>query len=93
MQNSSITVSPNPFTDRLSVTYQNTSQGKVDLKVYDVTGRFIKRLALPPGESTNYIIWDGTDDQGRAVPQGVYFLRVDNPDTDNIIGQKILRVK
>ena len=93
MQNSSITVFPNPFTDRLSVTYQNASQGKVDLKVYDVTGRLVKRLTVPLDESLSYITWEGTDDHGRAVPQGVYFLRVDNPDSGNIIGQKILKVK
>ena len=93
MQNSSITVFPNPFTDRLSVTYQNASQGKVDLKVYDVTGRLVKRLTVPLDESLSYITWEGTDDHGRAVPQGVYFLRVDNPDSGNIIGQKILKLR
>ncbi len=93
LQNTSITVFPNPFTDKLNVTYQNTSQGKADLKVYDVTGRLVRRLVLPLDESLSYITWDGTDNQGRAVPQGVYFLRVDNHDSSSMLCQKVLRVK
>ena len=62
-------------------------------KVYDVTGRLVKQFALPSHESLNQIIWDGIDDQGRVVPQGVYFLRVDNSASGDMLCQKVLKVR
>jgi len=89
----SITVFPNPFREKLNITYQTASQNKTDLKIYDVTGRLVRQFALPSRESFNHITWDGIDDRGRAVPQGVYFLRIDNPDSGDIFCQKVLRIK
>ena len=89
----SITVFPNPFSEKLNITYQTASQNKTDLKIYDVTGRLVRQFALPSRESFNHITWDGIDDRGRAVPQGVYFLRIDNPDSGDIFCQKVLRIK
>jgi hypothetical protein len=89
----SIAVFPNPFTERLNIAYQANGQSKAELKVYDVTGRLVKQFALPSREALSQIIWDGIDDQGRAVPQGVYFLRVDNPDLGDMLCQKVLKVR
>jgi hypothetical protein len=91
--NASITIFPNPFTERLNIVYQTASENKAELKVYDVTGRLVKQFALPSREALNQIIWDGIDDQGRVVPQGVYFLRVDNPDSGDMLCQKVLKVR
>ena len=33
--------------------------------------------------------WDGHDDQGRAVPAGVYFYRVETPDR-TVSGRMVL---
>ncbi len=93
MHSTLITVFPNPFTNRLNIAYQVANQNKAKLKVYDVTGRLVKQFTLPSCKSLNQIIWDGVDDQGRAVPQGVYFLRVDNPDSGDMICQKVLKVR
>ncbi|UCF05057.1 MAG: CehA/McbA family metallohydrolase [bacterium] len=49
-----------------------------DFVVYDVQGRFIRRLyrgALLPGERMR-IFWDGKDHRGREVTSGVYFCRL-----------------
>jgi hypothetical protein len=50
--------------------------GRVQVSIYDVTGRKIRNLAdrvFPAGEST--LKWDGTDDGGGKVARGVYFVR------------------
>jgi len=50
--------------------------GRVQVHVYDVAGRRVRLLAdrvFPAGEQT--LVWDGTDDGGRKVPRGVYFVR------------------
>ena len=50
--------------------------GRVQVSIYDVTGRKIKNLAdrvFPAGEHS--LQWDGTDDGGQKVARGVYFVR------------------
>jgi hypothetical protein len=50
--------------------------GRVQVQIYDVTGRKIKNLAdrvFPAGEHS--LQWDGTDDGGQKVARGVYFVR------------------
>jgi hypothetical protein len=50
--------------------------GRVQVTIYDVTGRKIKGLAdrvFPAGEHS--LQWDGTDDDGSKVARGVYFVR------------------
>src|SRR5262245_3229314 len=53
--------------------------GRVQVHVYDVAGRRVRLLAdrvFPAGEQT--LTWDGTDDGGRKVGRGVYFVRSSN---------------
>lgn len=50
---------------------------RVQVKVYDVTGRLVRTLAdrnFPAGEQS--LTWDGTNDQGQVVSRGVYFTQV-----------------
>ena len=50
--------------------------GRVQVTIYDVTGRKIKNLAdrvFQAGEHS--LQWDGTDDDGSKVARGVYFVR------------------
>jgi hypothetical protein len=93
MHNTSITVFPNPFTQNLNITHQITGQTRPDLKLYDVAGRLVKQFDLPSNASSNHIIWDGVDDHGRTVPQGVYFLRIDNLDSGDMLCEKVLRIE
>ena len=61
--------------------------GRVQVNVYDVAGRKVRKLAdriFPAGEQT--LVWDGTDDGGRKVPRGVYFVRSSTqPDAGRIV--------
>jgi hypothetical protein len=50
---------------------------RVEVDVYDVSGRQIRKLAdrmFPAGEHT--LTWDGVNDRGQLVPRGVYFTQV-----------------
>lgn len=42
MQNTSIAVFPNPFTEHLNITYQIRGPNGANLRLYDVTGRLVK---------------------------------------------------
>jgi hypothetical protein len=93
IDNASVAVFPNPFTEKLNIAYQIPGQSRIDLMLYDVTGRLVKQFDLPSCASFCHIIWDGVDDHGRMVPQGVYFLRIDNPDSGDILCRKVLKVE
>ncbi|NOR17874.1 T9SS type A sorting domain-containing protein [candidate division WOR-3 bacterium] len=68
---------PNPFR-RMTVIRFSIGQGaeSIELKIYDAAGRLVKdfsHLALDALRPTQ-IIWDGTDQNDRKVPAGVYFV-------------------
>jgi hypothetical protein len=50
---------------------------RVEVKVFDVSGRLVRTLAdrqFAPGKYT--LTWDGVDNSGRQVARGVYFTQV-----------------
>jgi hypothetical protein len=62
--------------------------GRVQIGIYDVTGRKVRSLAdriFPAGEQE--LRWDGTDDAGNSVGRGVYFVR---SSTQNDAGRIIV---
>jgi len=85
-----LNIYPNPFRDRTIIRcrIQDTRSmihdtrytiPDINLKIYDVSGRVVRdllRLTVNGERST--IFWDGTDDSGRRLPAGVYFIRLEN---------------
>ena len=62
------------------VRYTLVSPCPVDLSVYDLTGREVKRLVAekqPAGQHS--VVWNCQDRDGRLVARGVYFIRLDTP--------------
>jgi hypothetical protein len=75
-----LTVRTNPFRDTCPLTLTLARPATVGIEVYDVSGRRLRRLdeaPLPAGASE--FRWDGTDEAGQAVANGLYFLRVLSP--------------
>jgi len=49
----------------------------MDLDVYDLRGRHLRRLASGPGfAGPRQIVWDGRDAAGRPLSSGVYLVRL-----------------
>ncbi|MBD3347632.1 MAG: T9SS type A sorting domain-containing protein, partial [Candidatus Eisenbacteria bacterium] len=74
-------VSPNPFNPVTEVSYGLPSEGRVALRVYDVSGRLVRTLVdgeVDAGYHT--VVWDGRDDGGSSVASGVYFCRMEASD-------------
>lgn len=68
---------PNPFGDGTEIRFALAEPTRVDLSVYDVRGRLVRRLRdtmVPAG--FHGIRWNGTDSEGRRLPAGVYFARL-----------------
>ncbi|HTO92924.1 MAG TPA: FlgD immunoglobulin-like domain containing protein, partial [Bacteroidota bacterium] len=65
---------PNPFAAKTIVPFTLERQSAIELTVYDVLGRVVRRIAAgaqPAG--SHAAIWDGTNDRGQRVAGGVYF--------------------
>jgi hypothetical protein len=76
-----LSIFPNPFRDKVNIQYYIGSGARgIELKIYDATGRLIKRFNHLTTQSLNQIVWDGTDNLNREVPNGVYFCRVKSSD-------------
>jgi hypothetical protein len=78
-----LTLEPNPFSpdgdghdDLLAIKYRlENADSRLDLKVYDVRGREVCRLANnAPAGYAGEMHWDGTDGRGRSLPTGIYII-------------------
>ena len=68
---------PNPFNPSTEIRFAVATAGRVDLAVYDLTGRRIRTLvaaSLPAGEHA--VRWDGDDENGAPLASGLYLYRV-----------------
>jgi hypothetical protein len=66
---------PNPFRSNVLISYSMGSGAEyADLKIYDVAGRSVKSFDNKTIRLSDHIIWNGTDNTGRSVPQGIYFV-------------------
>jgi predicted small integral membrane protein len=71
---------PNPTRGATTVTYALARAGRVQLGVYDVSGRLVRRLV--DGErraGTETVVWNGTAESGARLQAGVYFVRLAAP--------------
>ena len=68
--------SPNPFHGSTRVHYAvGVPEAKVDIAVFDVTGRRVRSLVSGVRSSGSHTVsWDGRSDRGERVAKGVYFL-------------------
>ncbi len=73
-------VEPNPFDAGTSIRWSLPTPMHVSVGVFDLGGRRVASLLdaeRPAGDG--FVRWDARDDQGRAVPAGIYFVRVATP--------------
>ncbi len=65
---------PNPFGLATTVQFELPHAEHVDLAIYDVAGRLVRRVvSTTMGPGSFSMVWDGTDDSGRPAAPGVYF--------------------
>jgi hypothetical protein len=70
---------PNPFRDRTTFVIENNRPNdllNVQIKIYTVAGRLIKTLRDAQAAHRINIPWDGKDDDGSNVANGIYLYKV-----------------
>ncbi len=89
----SLTAYPNPFSRFTGIRFtmydsqymidelrnSNFEMRKPSLKIYDASGRMVKSFDLGSSiqDQVSMVVWDGTDQAGREMGSGVYFIRAD----------------
>ena len=69
---------PNPAPGPTTVAFALARPSNVTLRVFDVRGRLVRELPVGPLAAGDHRLhWDGRDDTGTRVANGVYFVRVE----------------
>jgi hypothetical protein len=80
IENTGMTAHPNPFNGAVVFDDLTMKPGTVfSLYIYDAQGKQIKKIAekqLINSAENSSIVWDGTDENGVAVPKGTYIASV-----------------
>jgi len=80
--------------ERVFVDYKLNNSGRVTIQVFTLDGNLVKVLVRENqnASDTYYrVSWDGTNNGGRPVARGMYFIRIVAPDIDEI--RKVMVVK
>ena len=77
---------PNPAATGVDVRFSLAATGHANLEVYDVSGRRVSTLlSRPTPAGAQRVRWEATDERGKRVPAGRYFLRL------NAAGKTLVR--
>jgi hypothetical protein len=69
---------PNPFVDRVRMSFALEKAASVRMRVFDLHGGVVAELGTAALEAgAHEIAWDGRRGDGRRAAEGLYFLRVD----------------
>jgi len=79
---------PNPMTSYTSFCFEHNQKGDMDIaiNIYNLNGQLVKTIKDSRyGTSTRIdpIVWDGTSNNGAALPSGVYIYNVTVTNSDN----------
>ena len=71
----------NPFNPDTWIPFELEEDARVEIKIYDVTGRLVRTLDLGQRPAGYYLgkfkaaYWDGCNEAGEGVASGIYFYR------------------
>ncbi len=89
---SGLKVSPNPFSDDVTIHFTLTSSGPVNASIYNLQGSLINTLTNEYKTKGTYkVIWNGTDKNKKEVNSGLYFIRLISGR--NVYTQKVVFIQ
>lgn len=69
---------PNPFARAVHLGFSTDAAAPARLDIYTVSGRRVRTFVADDADrgSSQVLRWDGTDEQGRELPPGIYLVRL-----------------
>ena len=84
---------PNPFYLASVIEFGIESNETITLQIFDINGRLVRTLILSelysPGVHT--ILWDGKNNEGETLPQGIYIAKIASALNNNSI--RLVKIK
>ncbi len=75
-----------------TISYEIATATSAELAIYDIAGQHVRTVVLghqSPGKHS--IVWDGRDDAGRELSDGLYFYRLKTEDAEvEVVGKTML---
>jgi flagellar hook assembly protein FlgD len=65
---------PNPFSGQITIEIQSTSTDKLEVNIYDINGKLVRKLYSGKAQNQGTLVWDGRNDGGVHVVQGTYLI-------------------
>ena len=88
----SLSISPTPFCGATSIFYCVPFTSQTSIRLYDISGRMVRKLCSENAEPGNYsLVWNGTDFNRSPLPSGIYFCRLQTATTNLVKSVVILR--
>jgi len=83
---------PNPFNPATTINFHLSIGGKLDVKIYDITGRQIRTLFSGyKNKGTHQVKWNGKNDYNTNVSSGIYLCVVKHEGSQKTIKMQLLR--
>lgn len=87
-----LSIYPNPFSHNSTISFKLKQPRQISAQIYNLKGQKVKTLVQNETcQGDINLVWDGNDEQGRAVTNGVYTIRVDNDK--QIASKKLMLIK
>ncbi len=81
-----IKVYPNPVFGKTTITFSLEKSEKISVKIFDITGRFVKSLTDNfLNEGRIELNWNTTDENENNINPGIYFLKFDAQNYSEVI--------
>jgi hypothetical protein len=82
---------PNPFSDQINIRLAALPSNNIKAEIYNIRGQKIRCLKAQNASGVTNYTWDGMDESGLRVSNGVYYLRLAH--NKHINTSKILLIK
>jgi len=78
-----ITISPNPFTSKIELDYNDKIHKNINIYIYSILGNIVYQTEIPSSETKTFINLNN-------INAGVYFIKISSPSTKPIT-KKIIK--
>ena len=84
---------PNPFKNNTTIKYALAKKSEVKLTIYNIKGQRVRTFDRGEQESGFYnVVWDGKDDNGRIVGNGIYLFKIKADINDGGTFSKVRKI-
>jgi len=81
---------PNPFSTCTTISFSTRHRDteNTEINIYNIKGQLIKQLSIVNSQSS--IEWDGKDENGKQLPDGIYLFKLITKDYQSAVKKMIL---